>query len=478
MSGRRTKTAILGAMVCAMAVPAMAGTKSQPTVQNLQAQIASLRTQMAQMQQKQDQNWLNQKRREQVKQLIKSVLNDAKTRSSMLQEGQMAGISEDGKIFLRSADGSFEFSPSGELQVRYIYNHRDNGGHTSHDENVQGFQLRRARFIGQGHIASPKIGYYFQLSSESGSYANNVSFQDYYLDYHFNNGLTARAGRFKQPFSREYLTSAMNQLAVERSMVDRYFAVARSEGVELSYKNDSWLFRGAVNNGSEFTQYTNLGTGYPYYGSRSASNGSFTDFNGTGVDYALTGRVDYKLCGDWSELADSFNAWSGDAPAVFLGGAVDWEAGQTGNTSANNDLLKWTADASIQQNRMSAFAAVYGKHAYNEIPANTEDYGLEAQVGYFIVPDEIQPFVRYEGLFLGKHHGTGTMTRNVNMITVGFNWYQHKQNAKFTLDGVYAFNPLDNVAATNIADAGAGFQSDQTNQSGQFAIRAQYQLMF
>src|SRR5699024_5770038 len=128
-----------------------------------------------------------------------------------------------------------------------------------------------------------------ELSTEPGS--STLNFDEYYIYYKFDNGLKFTAGRFKQPFSRAFLINDGYQLAVERSIVDQAFGAGRSQGAMLSYRTSKWQFGVALNNGGE---------------------GQYSDYNDPNTaNIAVTARADYKVTGDWSQLADSFNSWSG-----------------------------------------------------------------------------------------------------------------------------------------------------------------------
>lgn len=453
MFGKRIKTAIAGAALCGLAAPVMAGS----TTQDLQQQIATLKKQVAQLQQNQDQNqsWLDQRKKAEVKNLVQDVMNDASTRSSMLQSGDLAGISEDGKIYLRSADGSFSFNPYGLFQFQYIYNNLPNGAAVTGDENVGGFQTGILRFGANGTIGSPNIGYHFELTATPDSLftssSNDITFDEYYIYYKFDNGLKLTAGRFKQPFSRAFLINDGYQMTVERSLVDYYFGVGRSQGAMLSYRTDKWQFGVAVNNGSR-----NL----------------YSNYYDTSADFAITARADYKVTGDWAQLADSFNSWSGTDQAIFVGAAVDYENGHSGgiySSLAPEQRIKYTADASLQNKGLSLYLAGFGNHVNDVSGDSHDDFGVVAQAAYFVVPDKVQPFIRYSGLYLDNSYWSSTLSDTaINTLSAGLNWYQHRNNAKFTLDGVYVFNAMPGYTRT----------LSPSTEGGEIAIRAQYQLMF
>ncbi len=400
---------------------------------------------------------MTQRRAEEVKALVREVLSDAETRASLLQEGLTAG--HDGEFFLQSNDGAFRLNLAGQLQVRYIWNNRD-GAHEADpndDNNLAGFQLRRTKLKGEGHIGEPRIRFGFSLAGDRDD--ETAFFEDYWLAYNFSDQLSISAGRMKMPFALQNLTSSSRQLAVERSSVNEYFNVDRSEGVVLAYKRDNYRLAGSINDGAA---------------------GEFTDFDENTTDVAFTGRAEAKLAGEWSQLKDPAIAWEGEGTGLFLGAALDYEIGETGTVAANNNVLRWTGDVTYESNGFGVLAAAYGQHTDMDSGDNFNDYGLLVEAGYFVVPNTLQPFARYELILQDDSRPgvtSGATNEDTSIVTAGFNWYQHKHDAKFTMDVVYALDPLGTLAGNDGGvSTGLGLRPDAAGEEGQFAVRAQYQL--
>ena len=152
-------------------------------------------------------DWLTERRADEIRSLVADVLADADTRSSLLQDGMTAGWDE--HFFLASPDGRFRLQIDGLLQVRYIWNYHDEG-----DNFISGFENTRTRLTLRGHVFSPDITYLIR-----GDYARNGgqdTLQDAWVRYHLNDQLSVRFGQFKVPFNREELVGPMYQQAVER----------------------------------------------------------------------------------------------------------------------------------------------------------------------------------------------------------------------------------------------------------------------
>ncbi len=445
-------------------------------VERLQSTVGDFQQQVGRLQARLDESWLNERRTEQVRQLIRQVLADAETRDALRDDTLLAG--HDGKFFLASADGRYRLNLSGYVQIRYNFNSRDD---SSDDDDQGGFVLRRGKFKVDGWVtaADRRVGYTFTLRADQDQDDPPI-FEDYYVETEIMEGWSIRAGRWKQPFALQNVTSSSRQLAAERSAVHELFRVDRSEGVMLRYSDVPWRVAVALNDGMQTDR---------------------TDFDQDNSDFAVTSRAELLLAGEWKQLKDPAIAWSGEPFGLFLGGGVHYEVAETGQPTlpgpddvlgtpddvifGNDRMLNWTADATFEHNGFGLLVAGYGHHAFNELTADFTDYGLLLESGYFIIPDVLQPFVRYE-LILADDARTpvvnGDMEEQTNILTAGFNWYQHRHKAKFTLDVMYAFDPLLGSAdgpgsdPDSLKSSSLGLQPDARGRDGQISVRAQYQL--
>ena len=438
-----------GALACGLTAPLWAADGDANRAEKLEQQVQQLQARVAELEASDDQDWMTRRRAEQVKTLVRDVLSDAETRSTLLQEGATAGY--DGGFFLKSADDKFYLELAGHLQVRYIWNNRnDSGG----DDNLAGFQVRRAKFKGEGHIGTPRFTYDFSLAGDRDAPGSTV-FEDYTFSYELADGLSVTAGRAKLPFAIQNLTSSSRQLAVERSSVHESFNVDRSEGAMISYETGQFRVTGAVSDGA---------------------GGDFSDFDTNAADVAFTGRAEAKLAGDWGQLKDPATAWSGEPTGAFVGGALHYEIGETGENTVNGDFLRWTVDGTFESNNFGVLVAGYGNHTDNDSGMDFDDFGFLAEGGYFIVPDKFQPFVRYELIIADDSRpsvAADTIEEETSIVTAGFNWYQQKHDAKFTMDVVYGLDPLAGLVNTS---TGLGLRPDAPGEDGQLALRAQYQI--
>lgn len=400
----------------------------------LQQQVASMRS-------AENSSWLNERRAEEVKALVREVLADADTRASLAEGGITAGYNKG--FFLTSEDGKFRLNLGGQIQFRYLASLRnDSGG----DDVESGFQLRRTKLRATGHIGDPRIGFAVVTAYDRNTGA--AALEEVKLTYKINDKLTFEAGRYKSPFMREELTSSSRQLAVERSYFNEVFTAGFTEGVGLVWNpTDSLRISGMLNDG--FRQ-----------GETSAAK----DFHNDDTDFGAAARVDYRLAGKWSQQADT-SSWKGDDFAAFVGAAVYYAKSDTGHANGYNYEVGYTADVMIQNKGLGVFGAVSGYNVDGDDgAANLDAWGAMLQVSYMVIPDKFEPFIRGEYMKFNSEDET-------KLLTAGFNYYLNKHNAKFTLDAVWAMDAIS-------SQAGLGLLGDAAGQDNQLAIRGQFQLQF
>ncbi|MCC6580643.1 MAG: hypothetical protein IT440_09385 [Phycisphaeraceae bacterium] len=412
-----------------------------------------LRQQVNQLQAGSNENWLNERRAEEVKTLVREVLADADTRASMLEGGMTSGWTKENGFFMASEDGSFLLKVGGQFQWRYIYATRENAG-AGQDDGENGFSMRRGKVFFKGNIGNPKIGYVLQLAANRDSSA--VGLEEAYLTYKFCDGLVGTLGRFKGPFTREYMISSTKSLLVEPSYVDAQMAANYVEGAMITYTADPMRLYFSVNDGL-----------------RSGDIGGPSDFQNDTTDFAVTGRADLKLMGDWKQW-EEFASWSSDkGPAMFLGAAVNYQTAETGQANPggiqNDNILSWTVDGSFKASGFNVYSAVIGRHTLVDAPAagagDLDVYGWVVQGGYMVIPDKLEPIARFEA-----YDANGKAIAKI--VTVGANYYLSKHNAKFTVDVLWA---LDEIAS---ASTGVPILADAAGQEDQVVLRAQFQLLF
>ncbi len=437
-----TKTLILLAGVAASAAPAMAQT-AEPVS------------------------------RDEVRAIVSEMLQDAESRTSLLQGGMTAG--RDDKFFLASSDGNYRLNVGGFTQFRYIVDFRNS---SSTDNSFQpGFQFRRNRLEIGGNVVNPNLTFF--ISNEfSNSNTGGSQLRDSYVNYNFGGGWSIRAGQFKLPFLREELVSDVYQMSSERSLVNSAFTLERSMGVQGTYSADEWRMMGMFSQGAN-AKNTDFGTG--------TTNGAPSLPK---TDYALTARAEFKLAGkDFSTFKDFTSAPDSDF-ALLVGVAGHFQ--DSSNSRDVNDIdsqfASYTADVTLKSAGLSAYAAFVGTHNKTrgdgaggvgiEGP-DQDNYGFVGQVGYRF--GNIEPFARYDGLFYDRDTIGAVGPKNQSFLTIGVNDYFAGHAAKLTVDAIISLNNGSTLTAV-APGATAGFNNGQglqpSDKGGQVALRAQFQLMF
>ncbi len=466
MSGKRVRSLLAGAALCSIVLPASAETRSE--TEALRAELESLRAEVSQLRQSESDQWLNERRAEEVKSLIRDVLADAETRSTLLQDGLTAG--HDGKqFFLQSADGAYRLNVGGQIQVRALWDFQDDRGDTIEDTNADGdeierdvtdeddygLQIRRTKLWFHGHIGSPKLTYYIQLATDRGD--GDVLVEDVIVGHTFDNGITLQAGKWKLPFLAEELLSSKRQLAIERAMVTEFFTLDRGEQIMVSYEADMWRTMLSFNDGAD-EEFSTIGE--------------------DAVELAFTGRGEVLLMGEWGQGKD-YVAWDGEDTLLVLGGAGHYQMGD-GNNADNGsesqaDYAAWTVDALFETAGWSLNGAFTGGHIMNSSVIEDRDmFGALLQGGYNI-NDTYQPFVRWEWI-----DGDVDDEGDIQALTVGVNYFIKKHNAKLSADVVWVYDHQDfsNPFGNSITSDGLGISGLDSDGDDLVVLRGQFQLVF
>jgi hypothetical protein len=485
----------------------------------LQAQIDALRTQNAdQAKQIQElkaangEQWLTEQRAEQVRGVVRDVLADSSTRSSLAAAGATAGY--DRNFFVASADGNFRFNIEGQIQVRYAFSHMPTAalsptplpapspaGTIPADDgqiaNEYGFEVRRMQINMFGNMFDPSVTYRVQIQYQRDANVGGqpLRFADVYVQKAFEGGWYTRAGQWKNFFNYEEIDSSRTQQMVERSLVNEYFNTKFVQGVLVGWESDLVRVYGSYNDGGANRDVGILQT------------------TGNLTEWAFTGRVEWKPTEEgWGQFRD-MQGWRGSPFGMMLGAAFNWQRGSgnpplsrqaPGNgtivpgtssvpaVATDMTLFTWTTDLNLRGDGWSAWAAYLGNVTYgggavarNAGVDGALSQGVVVQGGVF-VSNELELVARYEGLWVASDFSQATYSANpynqqtLNILTVGANWYFNKNQFKVSFDAGYGFNPvLFNTGLFGEAIGGANWRPSQTGEgAGEVVLRAQTQLLF
>ncbi|MCC6678675.1 MAG: hypothetical protein IT436_16200 [Phycisphaerales bacterium] len=380
-------------------------------------------------------------------------------------QGRTSAAPASGGFSISDGSGNYNLAISGWSQFRYMMNWRDNPADTAggvHDSGfTSGFEATRTRLQMAGNVVNPDLK--FKIEGEFTRNEGNFVLKDAWGSYKFSNGMVFRWGQFKAPLLREDLISDTKQLAVERSVTHSVFQQGRTQGVELGWKGDSFGAAFSFNDGikTDNTAYTST---------REA-------------DYGLTGRLDWKWAGDWKRFED-FTSFRGSDYAGMVGVAGHYQ--HSGNTAASGasgpasvrqqGLFEYTVDASAEGNGWNIYAAFIGAHVEPDQGDGVDNFGLVAQGGFFVT-EQLEPFVRYDGVFPDDDL---TANEDFHTLTVGANYYVAPDShaAKFTADLQWFFDPTTDNALVSPLATGGSLDLQSSSEDNQIAIRLQFQLMF
>jgi hypothetical protein len=410
---------------------------------------------------------------DEVRATVAQMLSDAESRTSLLAGGD-AG--HDGSRFFIAGDG-FRLNIGGMVQFRYDLNFRDKdniaGFSNPNDEFVHGFQNARTKVDFNGELNKDWFFRVRLTNEDTGS--GSVNFDYAYAGYKFANGWKATWGQFKLPFLREELVSDSRQLAVERSIVNALFTQGYSQGIEFAYEAEQWRAMFAFSDGlnSANSDFNARQAPQPFTG----ANAGQLKISGQ-ADYALTGRVEFLVSGNFKQFED-FTSEKGSDFGAMVGGAVHWQ--QSDNTNAVSDVdvqtLRYTIDGSLKGDSWNLYGAFIGDHTKARTAGidspDYDNFGCVVQGGWrFAQNTEI--FGRWEGIFADSDIITSGK-KNFHFITAGINQYYAGHAAKATADVVYSFQDTSNISAL-LPDTKVGLLGQ--GKSGEVVVRLQFQLVF
>jgi phosphate-selective porin OprO/OprP len=394
----------------------------------LEAEVRALRDTEASM---------SEARASEIRTLVHEVLADADTRSSLLADEYRAGY--DGRFFISSPDTGFQLNLGGQIQIRHTYNRRRNRP----DNDRDGFEVRRAKLFFSGLVAERSWFYYIESAFSRSS--GDMDLETLLLIKRLNEHVKLQFGQFKLPFMREDLISSRRQQAVDRTLVDGVFRVGRSQGVEVDLEFDKVQVFIAGHDGLREVNSPAL--------ERTA-------------EWGVTGRVEVLIGDDWDQF-DDFASWPGEDPALLLGAAIHLESDEYGTDNLEDEIVRWTADASLELGGANLFAAVMGRHQTHPTRPALNQYGVVAHAGVFVARN-VDVFVRYE---FGDADWRG---EDLHLVTAGLNYYFDRHDLKLTVDVGYGLSEVDGIWDSR----SRGWRADADGEEGQVVVRTQLQMLF
>ncbi|MFA6037236.1 MAG: hypothetical protein WC748_03815 [Legionellales bacterium] len=343
----------------------------------------------------------------------------------------------DNGFFIHTADNFFSLEINGMTQARYDYSV------IKEQPDDYGFQLRRTNLFFSGHVIDDSWKYV--VGAQAGP-DGTFAVLDAYIVKIFSENSLAQLGQFPTPFLRAYAISVTRQLAVEDSLVAKYFSTRDITGASYLYEQDWFKWQAAVANGYFTPSYDQ---------NQDVIDQEFQN----GQSYAVMSRLELKPFGTWKEFRD-YNSPYGNEKGLLLGMGIAYQDDQS---LLGTQDISGTVDLTFQGSGWSTFAM----SAINTDYTNHETtYGAQAQGGVFVDEDQntVELFSRYEW-------GQGQQDQDLSLLTSGFNYYIDPRHLKFTADFGYAFSSM----GASWADETDGWF--ETDEKGQWVVRTQLQLV-
>jgi len=518
-----TKVGFLaGAAATSLTGAALAGTSADVSYEDLQQRLDAAEAKITELSASQNADWMTEQRAEQVRGLVQDVLADADTRASLQGSGMTAGY-DDGFV-INSNDGNFSLKINGLMQNRWVYNHRNYSfgeqapdaannprglalGNASGSKNDYGFETTRAALNFSGTAGK---GFYYNMRMQYSPYEGTLNASnagdDLGIDWAYvgmdlgSDGWSMQVGQQKFDVMRAFMVNAEDQQFIERGNQVYYWGTSSyTNGLKLNYAGDS--IRGNV-------MYSN-GNGTGLLGGQ-FSNGN-PGYAGNTTDWALSGRLEWKASGTWSQFDGQGSPQGSEAGMLFGFGAaamkpdLDRTSSQTiaGNPAFGVNQTpgtQWliTADATMDFGGLNVGASLtYGddepRGVAAALPANVSSpdnqIGWAVEAGYYLNADW-ELLARYQYLDAGLkdtlrdvNAGDTVGHDNFKTLTIGANYYM-SANAKLSMDWGYQWGGNLNVGGAayagwqNTAGAVDAAGADVSGNTKQWMLRMQLQLSF
>lgn len=407
---------------------------------------------------------------DEVRAIVSEMLADAETRSS-LQSGGTAG--HDGHFYLADSAGNFRLQIGGSVQFRYTMNFRDGDGdddpddvdgdgvpdpNPDLDEDFEsGFSGPRTELVFSGNIAAPNLLY--QVSGNFDREGGEFELEDAWVAYAFENGMILLFGQYRMPVLWEDVINDRYALAVDSSVVNGVYRQDWSQGIWIHQSMEVIRYWAGFSDGI-----------------RSAN----TDFDADNSDWALTGRIEGKWSGEWTQF-DQFTSFPGSEYAGRATFATHWQQGPLRNVDDDDLLLGATdVDVFMKGDGWNAYAVGVWLHTDDETN-DFDDYGAMVQGGLFFPGmEKLEVFARYDIVIPDEDRAND---ENFNTIATGVNYYLYGTAAKFTFDVQYFMEgSVENDLVASIATGDAGSRGNRIgllpSDEESFAVRFQFQIIF
>jgi len=341
---------------------------------------------------------------------------------------QTVSYVENRGVVFRTPDGLFEGSLGFNLQVRFTSLNLDAAaGGVDADE----FRVRRFKLFLSGFAFDPRLTWRFQAAFEST--AANRTLDDAWLNWKFDDAVSAQFGQYKTPFARGELHNDGFIQFPERSIAVDAFKPSRDIGFMAAgsvgkgaFAYQAGIFGGDGQNTARTTDHV-----MPVVrlvanpiGSMGSGEADLQCHGTPALSFGANGFLNtLKKSSDTAFEALVLN-YAG--PAGWLGRNV-----RLFTTGENVDVKSWGFDGQFKWLGFSAQAEGFiGQAVGQSSGVRLYSYGWYGQAGYFILPEHLDIAARYAYVDYNRNvDASGIAT-----VSAGSSYYFRRNSLKITFD--------------------------------------------
>ena len=448
----------------AIAIAAVAWTRPDAPAaappMDVAAELAAMRAELAAIRARDTERWLDEQRADQVRGVVRSVLEDSASRTAFAGDGTVAGY--DHGFVLAAVDGSYLFRINCLGQVRLVWNNNyqatgtqppaavPDSGTNRNDRNTWGVEMRRMQLYISGHAIDPSLEYVLGAAYDSQPdpyFEQQGVFGMIYMEVrkHLDDRMTVSVGRQNAPFTAEstLFNAGFAQMG-EYSVFEYRAGIGQQTGVALEWKDSGIRWQGGM-----FDDVVPIPGNVAYWDSL---------FN---ASVAFASRLELKPFGTWEQFAKE-SSFRGEDPGLVLGAGVAWATPRSQNSILGYDVstLAATADARLDLGGANAIAQMYWS---SDTPSGAAQWGLNVQGGLFLA-DDVEAFGALSWFDVADPEW---------FVQGGANLYLHGNALKATLMVIVPLGGSHPGASTpSLAGTGVSDVADN------FSVLAQMQMMY
>ncbi len=432
-------------------------------IAQLEKQDEAMREHIADLEQREEKNWLTQARTDQIKAIVRDVLDDANKRGQFGSNGWDVGY--DNGFFIRK-DDDFKLQANALLDFRYTYARAVNVngdpgtslGH-SYAGDMSGFSLYNAQLAISGNIFKNVIfkamGNFGSNTSFTAPSAGTFQINELWAGYRFSPEMSIRGGALVIPIIPiKTLANYGGSQFPDAAETSTPFAPGYGMGVDVY---------GVLAN-KTFSYDVMLGNG--------SNSQSLVDsaVPGGGRDNRLSfyTREQFAGSGKLSDFLDEPDLQNHQAFVWIAGGGLGYESrnssasafpsaqttttigGLSTDPSPGFLLTKYTLDGNLYRSALDLRTkykgwSTYTQLMYQQINGNgvviphlatnsVGQFGYFVQSGYFVIPKKFEIAARFGQIM------TTDLPNHMEAYTLDLNYYIYGENAKVQLAETYIPN--------------------------------------